>query len=80
MAAPFRTIDCDIHVNLPDTYVLLPWLDDYWRNTVVDREIRSLESISYPPNAPISARPDWRDEKGQAAMTLGALQQHVLDR
>lgn len=80
MAAPFRTIDCDVHVNLPDTYVLLPWLDDYWRNTVVDREIRSLESISYPPNAPISARPDWRDEKGQAAMTLGALQQHVLDR
>lgn len=78
-AAP-QIIDCDVHVNLPGTHVLTPWLDDYWRNVIVDREVSSLESVSYPPNAPISARPDWRDASGGAAMDLASLQRDVLDR
>ena len=80
MDANLHAIDCDGHVNLPGTHVLLPYLDDYWRHTLVDREISSLESISYPPNAPITARPDWKDANGRAAMDLPSLQRDVLDR
>ena len=77
---PIQIVDCDVHINLPNTHVLLPWLDDYWRHTIVDRDIHSLETISYPPNAPLTARPDWKNAQGQAAMDLPSLQAHVLDR
>src|SRR6202007_372587 len=59
---------------------LLPHLDGHWRDSVIDRGINSLDSISYPPNAPLTARPDWRAPKGEPANTLAALQSHVLDR
>ena len=56
---------------------LLPYLDEYWRDSVVERGIGSLESISYPPNAPLTARPDFRGKNGgrdhvDAAMRAGA--------
>src|SRR5215470_7964725 len=55
-----KSIDCDVHPSVPGTRALMPYLDDFWRDSVVDRSIGSLESISYPPNAPITARPDFR--------------------
>ena len=45
---------------------LLPYLDDHWRDAVEERGIPSLELISYPPGAPITARPDWRRQGGRA--------------
>ena len=54
------SIDCDVHPSVPGMRALLPYLDDFWRDSVEDRGIASLESISYPPNAPITARPDFR--------------------
>ena len=62
-----RAIDCDVHPTVPDIRALAPYLDEHWRNSVEERGIPSLESISYPPNAPITARPDWRGPKGLAA-------------
>src|ERR1700729_2497421 len=59
---------------------LLPHLDEYWRDSVVDRGMNSLESISYPPNAPLTARADWRGRGGAPANTLDALRTHALDR
>jgi hypothetical protein len=40
----------------------------------------SLESISYPPSAPISARSDFRGADRRAATTLRDLQAQVFDR
>jgi predicted TIM-barrel fold metal-dependent hydrolase len=60
-------IDCDVHPTVPDIRALAPYLDEHWRDSVEQRGIPSLESISYPPNAPLTARPDWRDAKGLAA-------------
>src|SRR5262249_53421995 len=54
------SIDCDVHPGVPGTRALMPYLEDFWRDSVEDRDIHSLESISYPPNAPISARSDFR--------------------
>ena len=67
MTADLRAIDCDVHPTVPDIKALLPYLDDHWRDAVEDRGIPSLELISYPPNAPLTARPDWRRKNGRAA-------------
>jgi uncharacterized protein len=63
-----------------DLKVLLPYLDPFWRDQVEERGIPSLESISYPPNAPISARHDWRGAGGYAASDVTQLSAQVFDR
>ncbi len=50
-------IDCDLHPAVPGVATLLPYMDEYWRHTLVERGIEVLESASYPPNAPTTARP-----------------------
>jgi uncharacterized protein len=59
---------------------LLPYLDEQWRDSVLDRGLNSLESISYPPNAPLTARADWRGKAGEPPNTLDKLRTHALDR
>jgi len=75
-----KAIDCDVHPAVPGMQALLPYLDDHWRTSVQERGIDSLDSISYPPNAPLSARPDWRDPSGRAGTDVAALGAQVLDR
>jgi predicted TIM-barrel fold metal-dependent hydrolase len=77
---PLRAIDCDVHPALPEMPALMPYLPDHWRDAVTERGIPSLESISYPPHAPITARPDWRGEDGLAAASLGDIERHVFAR
>ena len=73
-------IDCDVHPTVPDMRALLPYLSEHWQEVVVEREIQSLDSQSYPPNAPLTARPDWRTTGGRAAVEAGGLVAQVLDR
>src|SRR5258705_507185 len=82
MSGPARgkAVDCDVHPAVPGMQALLPYLDDHWRTSVQERGIDSLDSISYPPNAPLSARPDWRDPSGRAGTGVAALGAQVLDR
>jgi uncharacterized protein len=75
-----RAIDCDVHPLVPDIRALAPYLEEHWRNSVEERGIPSLESISYPPNAPITARPDWRGKNGLAATSVADVASHVFDR
>jgi uncharacterized protein len=78
-ALKLQSIDCDVHPNVPGMRALVPYLDDFWRDSVEDRGIASLESISYPPNAPLSARSDFRGADRRAATTLRDLQAQVFD-
>ncbi len=76
-------IDCDLHPALPGMSVLLPYLDDYWREMVSVRALDrlNLSLTSYPQNAPLSCRPDWKLERDQKpGSSLEAMQAHVLDR
>jgi uncharacterized protein len=75
-------IDCDIHPAVPDTRVLLPHLDPYWREHVLRRGLErdNFEISSYPVNAPINARPDWHAPAGPPGSSLPALQEQLLDR
>jgi uncharacterized protein len=80
--AGLKSIDCDVHPSVPGMPALMPYLEDFWRDCVEDRGITSLESIAYPPNAPISARSDFRAMAGGkgVATTVGELQAQVFDR
>ena len=81
MRMPFAgAIDCDLHPPMPSMAQLLPYLDDYWRDQITNRAIdrMSFAMMSYPPNAPISARTDWR--AAQAGRSdIDRLRTDVLD-
>ncbi len=83
-ATPYAgAIDCDLHPAVPSMSVLLPYLDDYWREMVSVRALDrlNLSLTSYPQNAPISCRPDWLPKDGaKPGSSLTAMQAHVLDR
>ncbi len=76
-----RPVDCDIHPVIPTTRTLLPYLDEYWREHITRRglEADNLELGSYPSNAPLNCRPDWRPARGPAGSDFGLLCEHVLD-
>lgn len=80
MIAEHPSVDCDVHPSVPDMGALLPHLETFWRDQVEDRGLASLETISYPRNAPISARPEWRGKDGLAATDAAALAAQVCDR
>jgi predicted TIM-barrel fold metal-dependent hydrolase len=80
LTSTFPAIDCDVHPAAPAMAGLLPFLEEYWRNSVVERGIPSLETSSYPARAPLSARPQWRDENGAPAATLDELAGQVFGR
>ena len=50
-------IDCDVHPTVPDNTALLPYLDEFWRDSVVSRGITSLEfdQLSDPIAARVAA-------------------------
>lgn len=75
-------IDCDLHPPLPSTAALLPYLPDYWRDQFANRHIDRMgfNLTSYPPNSPLSARPDWRGPNGAPGGDLALLQREALDR
>src|SRR3954467_6645365 len=75
-----RPIDCDLHPAVPGLAVLMPYLDEMWRETVLRRGIDELNTISYPSNSPLTARADYRDERGKPATTAERLGREALDR
>ena len=44
-------IDCDIHPSVPNLNALLPYMNEHWKDTIVQRGVHELETISYPKNA-----------------------------
>jgi predicted TIM-barrel fold metal-dependent hydrolase len=77
----YAPIDCDIHPAVPDTKALLPYFDDYWREQITERGIDriSLNLTSYPPNAPLSARPDFKVPGKRTGSDLATLQRQALE-
>lgn len=70
-------IDCDIHPDPPRRADLIAYLDAYWRDTVMTRDVDRLELTAFPPDAPPSRRPDWVARAGEGA--LDRVRRHVLD-
>lgn len=74
-----QIIDCDVHVSVPGTEALLPYLGEHWRETVVSRGIDGLDLVSYPPSAPLSCRPDWRRQGMKPGASFDDLVAQVLE-
>jgi uncharacterized protein len=74
-----RAVDCDVHPTVPGWAALTPYLDPFWRDSVEERGIGTLESISYPPGAPLTARADFRGADTLAAASVADLEP-VFDR
>ena len=57
-----NVIDCDIHPTVPSLNALLPYMNEHWKDTIVQRGVHELETISYPKNAPLTVRRigDWK--------------------
>ena len=75
-------IDCDLHPAVPGMGVLMPYLDDYWREMVSVRALDrlNLSLTSYPQNTPLACRPDWTLDQGRKpGSSLKAMQEHVLE-
>src|SRR3954468_2322652 len=82
MKVPLQgAVDCDLHPAPPTAAALLPYLSDYWRDQIVDRHIDRLSFTltSYPPNSPLSARPDWRTPSGAPGGDLDTIRPQALD-
>jgi predicted TIM-barrel fold metal-dependent hydrolase len=73
-------IDCDVHANVPSLKTLFPYLDEYWRDSFVERGIPGFEPNTYPPNAPLTARADWRGKDGRAATDVSQLSEQIFGR
>ncbi|MBN9563171.1 MAG: amidohydrolase [Alphaproteobacteria bacterium] len=71
-------VDCDVHPVVPGMVALLPYLDEMWREMVVRRGLDELNSISYPSNAPLTTRADWRDASGRGASTPERLAREAM--
>lgn len=79
MIRGLTAIDCDVHPSVPRLKSLLPYMEPYWADTLVQRGMHELDSISYPNGSPLTARADWRPEEGKPAGTLEQLQSELLD-
>lgn len=72
-------IDCDVHPAVPGMKALLPHFDEHWREVIELRGVDGLDLAYYPPNAPISARPDWRAAGRKPGSSLADMQSQALD-
>ncbi len=72
--ATVAVVDCDIHVMPPSVDVLLPYLDNHWREYIQQTAFRGASETSYPRNVPTSRRPDSAAGNGGAGPDLTSLQ------
>lgn len=74
-------IDTDVHASVPSLETLYRYQEPLWVQWAQERGWSGPSglSIAYPPNAPTTARPEWRLDGAPPASDLGALQRHVLD-
>lgn len=74
-----RSIDCDVHPTMPGLATLLPYMEPHWQETLVQRGMHELDSISYPNNSPLTVRADWKPETGRAAATIEQVRSQLLE-
>lgn len=82
MKVPFAgAIDCDVHPAVPGMAVLLPYLDEYWRDQITNRYIDRMAFTlsSTQPTLPINGRDDWRPASGLPGSDLDMLRRQALD-
>lgn len=72
-------IDCDVHPLTPVPADLLPYMSDYWRDTLQVRGLDFWETIAYPANAALTIRADWRQQSPRADANPATMAKTLLD-
>ncbi len=72
-------IDCDVHPMVPSIKALLPYMSDFWQETFIARGLDGFITGSYPTNAPITCRSDYKPEKGPPGSDFTQFQRQALD-
>jgi uncharacterized protein len=72
-------IDVDVHAVVPSIDVLLPYLNDFWRQHIRERAWTGPTDTSYPPGVAAAARSEWRPEGRVPASDVSLLREHILD-
>lgn len=73
-------VDCDVQITVPKWEDLLPHMEPFWRDSVMQRGIGLLETVGYPRKAPFTVRADWRwAEPNSAADQLQKMRENLLD-
>jgi len=74
-------IDADVHANVPSLQTLIPYMPGDWGQFTRDRGWAgpAQPGLLYPPNAPSTARDEWRPEGRVPASDVTLLQEHVLE-
>jgi len=75
-------IDCDVHPPSPAIGDLIPYIEDpYWREMVTLRGIDRLKlaPTSFPANAPINCRPDWKSTAQTPAEQAAQMRAQLLE-
>ena len=80
MAASWSTIDCDVHANVPGMQALLPYLDDQWRDSVIDRGLNSLEFDQLSAECAADGARRLARQVRRAADNVDTLRAQALDR
>jgi predicted TIM-barrel fold metal-dependent hydrolase len=72
-------IDCDVHPSVPSIKTLLPYMSDFWQETFISRGQDGFVPGSFPVNAPINCRADWRPPEGRPGTDFALFRSQALD-
>jgi hypothetical protein len=74
-------IDADVHANVPSLETLYRYQEPVWVQWAKERGWAGPAGIrvAYPPNAPTTARDEWRLDGAPPASDVTALRRHILD-
>ncbi|MFZ0215001.1 MAG: amidohydrolase family protein [Candidatus Dormiibacterota bacterium] len=72
-------IDCDVHNLVPSIQTLYPYLPRHWVEYCEQSAFRGPADTAYPPNAPTTVGPLWRDVSPSAGTNVDVLRRQLLD-
>jgi predicted TIM-barrel fold metal-dependent hydrolase len=72
-------VDCDVHPSVSSLKTLLPYMSEFWRDAFVSRGQDGFVPGSFPVNAPINCRADWRPPEGKPGTDFALFQSQALD-
>lgn len=72
-------IDCDVHDEVPGIEALFPYLSPHWLEYCRQSAFRGPGDTAYPPHAPTTVGPLWRDRTPRAGTSVEAMREQLLE-
>lgn len=72
-------IDCDVHAEVPGVQALYPYLSPHWVEYCRQSAFHGPADTPYPPHAPTTVAPLWRDAEPRPGSSVEAVRRQLLD-